>query len=218
MPATVHASRRRLVTSTAALLVLGPGAARAALAPTPRQSMGPFYPLELPLDADADLVRVTGRAEEAAGTVLHLTGRVVDIAGRAVEGARIEIWQCDAFGHYHHPGDRGSADPDFQGFGATRTLAGGAYRFRTIEPVPYPGRTPHIHVKVEAADGRRLTTQMYLEGHPLNQRDGLYRRLGDRARLVTVPVGPAPELEPARKSPAVRASFEIVLGATPEDA
>ena len=212
-------SRRRLVATTGAVLALAPAGARAALAPTPAQSAGPFYPLELPLDSDADLVKVAGRGAEASGTVMHVTGQVLDPDGRPVEGALVEIWQCDAFGHYHHPGDRGGrADPDFQGYGATRSRTDGAWRFRTIEPVPYPGRTPHIHFRVQAPDGRRLTTQMYLEGHPLNLQDGLYRRLGERARLVTVPLRAAPELEPGRKAAAVRASFEIVLGRTPDDA
>ena len=91
--------RRHLLASGAALAAhatLSPAAA--ALLPTPRQTAGPFYPLTLPLDADNDLVRVAGRAERASGTVLHLGGRVLDPDGRPVPGARIEIWQCDAFG------------------------------------------------------------------------------------------------------------------------
>lgn len=212
-------SRRRIIAATSALAALGPGAALAARAPTPAQTAGPFYPLELPLDADADLVKVAGRPGEASGTVLHLTGRVLNPDGRPLDGALVEIWQCDAFGHYHHPGDRGGrADPDFQGYGATRSRSDGAWRFRTIEPVPYPGRTPHVHFRIDAPDGRQLTTQMYIDGHPLNERDGLYRRLGDRARLVTVPLIAAPELETGRKASAVRGNFEIVLGRTPEDA
>ena len=219
MPVFLRPTRRDVMIA-GGLAAMVPGAAAAALEPTPSQTAGPFYPVEVPLDPDADLVQVAGRANEAAGTVLHLAGRVVDVRGRPIEGARVEIWQCDAFGHYHHPGDRGGrADPDFQGFGYTRTRDDGAYRFRTIEPVPYPGRTPHVHVKVIAPGGGGLTTQMYIEGHPLNPRDGLWRRLGEQARLVTVPLVPAADLEPARKSGAVRATFDLVLGVTPgEDA
>ena len=85
---------------------------------TPPQTSGPFYPLSLPLDADNDLVIVEGRAERAGGTILHLGGRVLDLAGRPVAGVRVEIWQCDAFGVYHHARDRrGPADANFQGFG-----------------------------------------------------------------------------------------------------
>jgi protocatechuate 3,4-dioxygenase beta subunit len=212
----MHLNRRRLLATGAALATCGtvpPGAA--ALLPTPPQSSGPFYPLTLPLDSDNDLVQVSGRAERAAGTILHLAGRVLDRDGRPVPGARIEIWQCDAFGVYHHPRDpRGPADPNFQGFGATTATADGSYRFRTIEPVPYPGRTPHIHFTLTGPGFERLTTQMYLAGHPLNERDGLYRRIGDPAAraAVTVALAPAPELEPETKQPAKRAMFDIVLG------
>ena len=212
----MHLNRRRLLATGAALATCGtvpPGAA--ALLPTPPQSSGPFYPLTLPLDSDNDLVQVSGRAERAAGTILHLAGRVLDRDGRPVPGARIEIWQCDAFGVYHHPRDpRGPADLNFQGFGATTATADGSYRFRTIEPVPYPGRTPHIHFTLTGPGFERLTTQMYLAGHPLNERDGLYRRIGDPAAraAVTVALAPAPELEPETKQPAKRAMFDIVLG------
>ena len=133
--------------------------------------------------------------------------------GRPVRGARIEIWQCDAFGVYHHPRDRGGpADANFQGFGATTSDGEGAYRFRTIEPVPYPGRTPHIHFRIIGPGFEPLTTQMYVAGHALNERDGLYLRLGGQARLVTVELVPAPDLEPAAKSGARRGLFDIVLG------
>ncbi|MGH6912509.1 MAG: intradiol ring-cleavage dioxygenase, partial [Geminicoccales bacterium] len=140
VPSSWHATtRRRLVLGAAALAAMRALPASAALPSTPEQTEGPFYPLELPLDSDNDLVRVEGRAERASGTILHLGGRVLDPDGRPVRGARLEIWQCDAFGVYHHPGDRrGPADPNFQGFGATGVTEDGAWRFRTIEPVPYP--------------------------------------------------------------------------------
>jgi protocatechuate 3,4-dioxygenase beta subunit len=209
-----HPTRRHLLLSATAMAGLGAlPAGAASLAPTPPQTTGPFYPLTLPLDADNDLVEVAGRPEWAAGTILHLGGRVLDPDGRAVSGARIEIWQCDAFGVYRHPRDRRApADPNFQGFGSTAAAADGAYRFRTIEPVPYPGRTPHIHFKIMGPGFEPLVTQMYLAGHPLNAEDGIYRRLGARAALVTVPLEAAPELEPQRKSGAKRGMFDIVLG------
>jgi protocatechuate 3,4-dioxygenase beta subunit len=207
-------SRRRVLRGAGALAVSAALPAGAAgLIATPPQTTGPFYPLSLPLDADNDLVIVEGGPERAAGTILHLAGRVLDTDGRPLRGARIEIWQCDAFGVYHHPHDRRApADPHFQGFGATTADAGGAYRFRTIEPVPYPGRTPHIHFRIAGPGFEPLTTQMYVAGHPLNERDGLYRRLGDQARLVSVDVEPAPDLEPTAKSGAKRCLFDIVLG------
>ncbi len=208
-------TRRRLMASATALGALGlPRGALAALLTTPQQTEGPFYPLELPLDSDNDLVQIVGQRERAAGTILHLGGRVLGPDGRPVRGARVEIWQCDAFGVYHNSRDRrGPADPNFQGFGATKVDEDGAWRFRTIEPVPYPGRTPHIHFKVSGPGFEPLTTQMYVAGQPLNARDSIYQALPEPAReLVTVALVPAPDLEPRAKSGAKRAAFDIVLG------
>ena len=208
--------RRHLLTSSAALVSVGAlTPAAAALLPTPPQTEGPFYPLTLPLDSDNDLVRVAGRAGAAAGTILHLAGRVLEPSGRPVPGARVEIWQCDAFGVYHHPRDpRGPADPDFQGFGATTATADGAYRFRTIVPVPYPGRTAHIHFQIKGQGFEPLTTQMYLAGQPLNASDFVYRSIPDPGAraAVTVALQPAPQLEPQSQHAAQSASFDIVLG------
>ena len=176
---------------------------------TPRQTSGPFYPARLPLDADNDLVRVGSRTREAEGEVIHLFGRVLDTSGKALPGAQVEIWQCDARGFYHHPQDRGGqADPNFQGYGRMRADGEGRYRFRTIMPVPYPGRTPHIHVQVTLADDKRLVTQMYIKDHPLNADDFLYRRLREEVRpLVEVAFQPAPSLEPGSAA----GTFDLVL-------
>lgn len=187
-----------------------PAAAAAALIPTPRQTPGPFYPNELPLDSDNDLVEVAGRAQPAAGQVTHIFGRVLDQSGRPLTGARVEIWQCDAFGHYHHPRDRGGqADPNFQGYGRMAVDQEGAFRFRTIKPVAYPGRTPHIHFAVAGAGIERLTTQMYLAGEPLNQRDGILNRVRDPLALARLLV----ELraEPGIEVGALVGRFDIVL-------
>lgn len=201
-------ARRTFLGTSAGLMSIGTLPACAAGLPiTPAQAEGPFYPLELPLDHDNDLVQVEGRTEPAAGAVLNLGGRVLGADGRPAPGLRVEIWQCDALGVYHHPGDRrGPADPNFQGFGHTIADNQGGYRFRTIVPVTYPGRTPHIHVKILGADVDVLTTQMYVAGHPDNERDGLYRRLGRASELVTV------ALEPDGDGEARRALFDIVLG------
>ncbi len=200
--------RRRILAAGAGLAALNAlPACAGAMAVTPAQTEGPFYPLELPLDHDNDLVRVEGRSEPAAGRVLDLGGRVLGPDGRPVPGVRIEIWQCDAFGVYHHPRDRrGPADPNFQGFGHTVAADEGAYRFRTIVPVAYPGRTPHIHVKIRGDGFEALTTQMYVAGNPENERDGLYRRLGRASELVTV------ALQPGDDGETMRAVFDIVLG------
>lgn len=175
---------------------------------TPRQTEGPFYPDRLPADDDNDLVAVKGQSGIARGEILLLAGTVTDLAGKPLAGARVEIWQCDAGGRYHHSRDSSSVapDPNFQGWGQFVAAADGTYRFRTIKPVPYPGRTPHIHFKVSGKVG--LVTQMYLEGEPGNARDGLYNSLDPRERaVVTVRVDKAPD------GKALAARFDIVLRA-----
>jgi len=147
---------------------------------TPLQTEGPFYP-SFPMrfgDQDNNLVRVASAVREAGGNIIILKGNVRQNDGMPAAGARIEIWQVDSNGRYLHAGDARAIprDPNFQGFGFAIADEAGQYRFRTIKPIPYPGRTPHIHVKVFHAN-RQLTTQFYIHDHPLNQRDGLWRRL-----------------------------------------
>ena len=213
-------ARRRVLeiaAGYAAALSVGRGARAAALPPTPRQTPGPFYPTSIPEDSDNDLAQVTGRRAQAKGTITYVSGRVFDVDGRMLSGARVEIWQCDTAGHYHYvrDGNGGSAaDDDFQGYGQTIADASGGYRFRTIRPVPYPGRTPHIHFAVSGpglpAGLPRFTTQMYIAGEPQNERDGILMSVRDpaaRARLI-VPLRPAPEIE----ANALVGTFDIVIG------
>lgn len=184
----VNRSRRKLFFGLMTLPVSG--LAVAAL-PTPSASEGPFYPTTRMRfdDIDNDLVRIAGEVEQAGGEVVVLTGRVLDKAGDPVAGARVEIWQCDVNGRYLHRGDSGwnSRDQAFQGFGHDLSAADGSYSFRTIKPVPYAGRTPHIHVKVLLDKHERLTTQFYLPDHPDNRNDWLYQRVPQAKReLVTM--------------------------------
>ncbi|MBV8122241.1 MAG: intradiol ring-cleavage dioxygenase, partial [Alphaproteobacteria bacterium] len=131
--------------------------------------------------------------------------------GRPVPGLRVEIWQCDANGRYHYVRDASAdrpLDDDFQGYGQSLTDAAGGYRFRTIRPVSYPGRTPHIHFAVSGPGLPRFTTQMYVAGEPLNGRDGVLMSIRDpaaRARLI-VP------LRSAAEAGALVGTFDIVLG------
>jgi protocatechuate 3,4-dioxygenase beta subunit len=179
--------------------------------PTPAQTAGPFYPDAFPVDVDNDLVVLRGSQARAEGTVTHIMGRVLSTDGKPIAGAQIEIWQCDARGRYLHSRDSGSRPRDtaFQGYGRAVSGPDGAYRFRTIRPVAYPGRTPHIHFAVRAQGGRDLVTQMYVAGEPLNERDGLYASLRDprRRAAVTVRLEEASGIENA----ALAGVFDIVL-------
>lgn len=181
--------RRALATSLvfAPGLLLGVQAQPPRRVLTPRQTEGPFYPVALPADADNDLL-ATGALRYGRGKPVWLSGVVTDLDGRPVRGAEVEIWQCDHEGHYHHPGDGNRADPAFQGFGRVAVDGEGRYRFRTIEPVPYGGRTPHIHLKVKLGARELLTTQVYVSGHAGNARDFLWRGLDNPAReALTIP-------------------------------
>jgi protocatechuate 3,4-dioxygenase beta subunit len=171
--------------------------------PTPAQTEGPFYPVELPADTDFDLLR-NGNVSYNKGQPAWVEGTVTDLQGKPVAGAQVEIWQCDEAGNYHHPGDGGKADPAFQGFGRVTAGADGRYRFRTIKPVAYSGRSPHIHVKVKLGGRDLLTTQMYVAGDPANARDGIWRRLGaEGQQAVTAAFVPGAD--------GLRAHFPIVL-------
>jgi protocatechuate 3,4-dioxygenase beta subunit len=202
-------NRRLLLLGLGGFLLAGPASA-ARLVATPEQTTGPFYPIEPPLTRDNDLTRVAGSQGRAKGRIADVAGQLLDVNGRPIRNARIEIWQCDANSRYHHPRDRGGAiDENFQGFGHAITDTDGRYRFRTIRPVPYPGRTPHIHVAVFADGAEPFATQLYVAGEPLNARDLLYQHIPpDRRRLVTA------AFEPTQGgSGPLRAQFDIVLGA-----
>ncbi len=208
VPKPLPLLRRRLLTGAAAL-VAAPWFIRDVLAQetrrlTPSQTEGPFYPVELPADSDFDLL-TQGSTRYTKGQAAWLEGTVTDRTGRPVRDAVVEIWQCDQQGHYHHPGDRG-ADPAFQGFGRASVDSAGEYRFRTIRPALYSGRTPHIHVKVKLGKRELLTTQMYVAGDQNNERDFLWRRLpaADRDAITVAFQADADGL---------RARFPIVVAA-----
>ena len=145
---------------------------------TPSQLLGPFYPEKIPVENDNDLTRVAGQNRFALGDITHLIGRVLTPLGQPIAGAQIEIWRCDAFGHYNHPRDRGGRDRAFQGYGKTQTGNDGEYRFKTIKPSPYPGRTPHIHMRIETKTAQ-LVTQIYVKGERLNKSDFILKSIRD---------------------------------------
>ncbi len=181
---TQKKSRRSLLAGFAGLVgssaLVGKAAASVL---TPRAAEGPFYPrpsMRMP-DSDNDLVKIAGLVEDAGGEIFTLRGTIADRDGRPFVGHRIEIWQCDINGKYLHPGDDRNVPYDraFQGFGHDITDASGSYVFRTIKPVIYPGRTPHIHFKVFDGERELLTTQFYIKDDPNNARDWLFNRMSD---------------------------------------
>ena len=204
-------ARRAVLLSASSVAIAATPIARAtALIATPPQTLGPFYPPELPLDHDNDLVQVAGAPGHALGQITHVFGRVLDLGGAPVEGAKVEIWQCDANGRYLHPRSGGTQprDDGFQGYGRTASAADGGYRFRTIKPVPYPGRTPHIHFAISGTGFAPLVTQMYVAGEPLNERDGVLNSIDPAARAsVIVALQPGDELEAG----ALQGRFDIII-------
>jgi protocatechuate 3,4-dioxygenase beta subunit len=212
LPPSPQRRRGVLLAAAGAALVAAPALHLRALAQaparrlTPAQTEGPFYPVTLPADSDADLL-ANGALRYARGQAAWVEGTVSDIDGRPVRGAVVEIWQCDEQGHYHHPGDGDRADRAFQGFGKVAVDNEGRYRFRTIRPVAYGGRAPHIHVKVKLAARELLTTQLYVQGDAGNARDFLWQRLrgAEERAALTVPFVPG--------SDGLSARFPIVVAA-----
>ncbi len=192
-----------------------PGAFAEELVRTPRQTEGPFYPDKLPLDTDNDLLIVNNAITPAVGEVTHLSGKILDAHGEPIRNAVVEIWQVDSHGAYLHSRsvNRDKRDPNFQGFGRFLTGSSGDYYFRTVKPVPYPGRTPHIHFAVKVKGQDKFTTQCYIKGEPRNARDGILNGIRDRKARESVIVAFAPVK--GSRIGELAARFDIVLGFTP---
>jgi protocatechuate 3,4-dioxygenase beta subunit len=189
------------------------GAFAEELARTPRLTEGPFYPPKLPLDTDNDLLIVNDSITPAVGEVTHLTGRILSVSGEPILNAAVEIWQCDNKGVYLAQGSNGGrADANFQGFGRFITGSTGEYYFRTIKPVQYTGRTPHIHVKVKKGGKELLTTQLFINGYPQNKTDGVLGGVRDPLdrELVLVDFKPLKDSKIGELS----ARFDVVVGLT----
>jgi len=178
---------------------------------------GPFYPDKLPLDTDNDLLIVNESITRAVGEITYLSGRVLSRSGSPVRNAFVEIWQCDSSGAYIHSGsaNRENKDVNFQGYGRFLTDSKGRYSFRTIKPVAYPGRTPHIHFGVSKNGKRVFTTQMLIKDHPGNAKDGLFRQLRTKPERDSIQVA----FDPIKDSKIgeLEANFDIVLGMTPAE-
>lgn len=197
-----------------------PGLFAEELSRTPSRTEGPFYPDRIPLDTDNDLILIKDSLTPAVGEITHLTGRVLNASGSPIRDVTVEIWQCDAKEVYHETRDsdekKDQMDRNFQGFGRFTTGSAGEYRFRTIKPVPYPGRpAPHIHFKVKKGDRELLTSQINIAGHPGNAVDHVVLEgisLFDRELLMTEfrPI-------PGSKTGELSAKFDIILGRTPDE-
>jgi protocatechuate 3,4-dioxygenase, beta subunit len=181
--------------------------------PTAAQTRGPFYPLSLPADLDADLTQINGRPTRALGTIVYLNGRLINVRGEPVADAELHIWQANAAGRYDHPSDRNPMplDPNFQGFARIRTASDGTYRIKTIKPGAYAAgaywmRPPHIHVEIRSPAGR-LTTQMYFEGEALNDKDQLFQSVARKEAVIARYIAKGAGQEPD----ALAASWNIVL-------
>jgi len=218
-PFHIRLNRRRLLNS---LLMTTGGIITSAiyaeaLVLTPRATEGPYYPDHLPLDQDNDLVQIQDKAASALGTITEFGGRLLNADGKPIQDAMIELWQADNNGCYIHSNgvQRGKErDPGFQGYGKIITNEKGEYRFRTIKPGLYTGRTIHWHLAVKQGDKRMLTTQLFIEGVPQNDKDGILRRMGtDEQRLSVIR-----EFKPkSAGSSELLGTWDIVLGTTPEE-
>ena len=193
-----------------------PGAYAEALIQTPKQTEGPFYPDHLPLDTDNDLLILNDGLTPAVGDVTYLSGRILDASGAPIRNALVEIWQCDHNGAYLHSGtgNADKRDKNFQGFGRFSTGSTGEYLFRTIKPVSYPGRSPHVHFAIKMKGREKWTTQCYIKGDPTNEKDGVWRGIRDEKQRESVTVDFAP-LKDA-KAGELAARFDIVMGFTPQ--
>ena len=220
-----HIATRRDLIKAAAISTAGftipafwntSGAFAEALQLTPRQTEGPFYPDRLPLDTDNDLIIVNDNITPAIGDITHFSGKLLDANGDPLRNAIVEIWQVDGNGVYLHTRDRNAKrDANFQGFGRFLTGSTGEYYFRTVKPVPYPGRTPHIHFKIKQRGAEEFNTQCYIKGHPQNERDGIYRGIRDTKARESVTI----DFKPIRgsKTGELEARFDIILGVTPHE-
>jgi len=178
---------------------------------TPSEVEGPYYPVSWSGDVDGDLLQLADGQAHATDRELILSGQVLRPDGSPASGARVAIWQCDSKGRYRHPRDAGEdpAQDGFQGYGQVLTDAQGNYQFRTLKPVAYGSRPPHVHFRVE--DGSTsLTTQMYFEGE--NKEQSFFARFAsftDDRTLLTVK--PEPMASSNGANTRLQAQFNVYL-------
>lgn len=213
------AERRRFLTQALALSAAAfttPGLFADELTRTPKQTEGPFFPDKLPLDTDNDLLIINDAITPAVGEITHLTGQILDASGNPIRNTLVEIWQADNNGAYLHSGtdNKDKRDRHFQGYGRFLTGSKGEYYFRTIKPVAYPGRTPHIHYKIHKGSKELLTTQCYVKGHSGNDNDFVLRSIRNPKDRDALMVDWTP-IKDSKLGEYV-AKFDVVIGMTPE--
>lgn len=183
--------------ASAGLLLSGPALALQAREPTAESPLGPFYPVNRLAENDIDLTRLAGRPQRALGDVIEISGRVLDMRGRPIEGAVLELWQANAAGRYMHESDVATAplDPNFQGYATLTTDAAGDWRIVTVKPGGYDSpigqRTPHIHFMMQGRSHRNVAQMYFAEEAQANALDRLYRDLGEAARTSIATRDPA---------------------------
>jgi len=188
-------------------------AVSAGIVPTSVQDIGPYYPKTAPTDRDGDLTMADGRSGAAQGQIVYLSGRVLDLEGKPVPNANVEVWQANAFGRYAHPDETNPAplDPNFEGHGKGVSAIDGSYHFKTVKPAAYPAavgvtRAPHIHFMVTAGT-QRLITQMYFAGEALNETDPLLGAAESRESLIAKVTPASSDAEPG----ALVVTWDVVL-------
>lgn len=175
-------------------LVMATGARALQSRPLTAESpMGPFFPLSVPTDSDADLTMIKGHSKRALGQVIEIRGRVLDMKGNPISGARLDLWQANAAGRYAHPADPATAplDPDFQGFASVVSNSNGDWRIITIKPAGYNSpighRPPHIHFDIRGRTHRNIAQLYFPEDAEGNAKDLLYKALAaDASTSVAV--------------------------------
>jgi protocatechuate 3,4-dioxygenase beta subunit len=212
-------SRRSLLrkTSLAPAFWFVRGVFAQQLTRTPELTIGPYYPDRLPLDQDNDLLIINDNINPSVGSILWVSGRVLDASGNPVRGAAVEIWQADNNGAYIHSASPiANRDANFQGYGKFETASDGRYLFRTVYPGIYPGRTRHIHYQIKTPGRGELITQLHFEGEALNSNDGVLNGVTNAAQRASI-IRPVEAVDGSAISER-RCTFDIVMGFTPEEA
>ncbi|MFJ5925688.1 hypothetical protein ACIQF6_24070 [Kitasatospora sp. NPDC092948] len=142
------------------VLIITPDVKCNGIPPTPEQTEGPYYKPATPF-------KTSFRSDVPTGTPMVLSGRVVDPDGKPIGGALLDFWQVGDEGVYDEEGFtlRGHQFADEEG----------NWRLETVLPAEYPGRTRHVHVKVQPPGGGVLTTMLYFPGERRNRLDKYFR-------------------------------------------